>query len=58
MITIGEGRITIYLNGPKRTIVIMLRARQFSTQQKHVIILCIVEKILNQFTRNIKILMR
>ena len=30
-------RATIYLNGTKRTIVIMLRAEQFSTKQKQLL---------------------
>ena len=33
IIGLDQGRATIYLNGPKHTIVIMLCARPFSTKQ-------------------------
>ena len=55
-----QGHATIYLKGPKHTIVIMLQARQFSTKQKSTCCYYSLyhKKILNQITRNIKILMR
>ena len=48
---LNQGCATIYLNGPKRTIVIMLRAGQCSTQQKQLLLLFLVckKKFLNQF---------
>ena len=42
MYTVQQERATIYLNGPKCTIVIILRAGQFSTKQKHGLLLFFV----------------
>ena len=41
-VCLQQGRATIYLNGPKRAIVIILRAGQFSTRQKQLFLLILV----------------
>ena len=37
-----QGRATIYLNGPKRTTLIMLWASQFITKQKQLILILVL----------------